>query len=786
MTYLYKKVFCGLSRLRRWLAVFVFVAFSLANGLLAQALHGRVIAEDDAPLEFVSVALLSQQDSTVLTGCTTQADGTWSMEAGDSKACMLKVSLAGYVTQYFTMPFPQTIKLKASSTAMQEVQVAATRKYVKANLRGITVQMDGNPLSQLPTTLDALREMPLIEGTGTNLTVLGHGTPEMYIGQRKVQDISEVQQLSPADIKSVEIITHPGVRYGQDVNSVVIIHLKRKHPGLAGYVSGTGTVAEVLSGQAATGLSYTLRSGLSLYANANGGSDGFSQSRTYNESNALASVFSRTEGTYSGRTKSLGVAVGGSQEFARGHSLGMRYSYSRTPSSLYESDASNVSANSAATSWLSTQSRSTSQSWRHYFNAYTNLKLSKPLTLTADADYLWGHAPSHGHIQEHDSTPLPWTMDTRNLKDYRMAAVKADLDGTWKRWSMQAGARYTYTRSSLAFDSQASEGTAFMQATSNWERQNLYALYGSATYQPNEHWAVNGGVRCEVTDFDYKQDGKPVEGQNRTYADWMPEVGVRYMHKELALGLLYDTHTYRPSYSSLNSDYIYITHTSWTTGNPLLRNALLKRLKASLSWRQTYASLSYCRMVRNTESVYTYLPEYDVNLMQEVNLPTFNRFVLIVSHSFDVKWWHPTVQGQAQVSDLKYGEGEWHRSYNKPYYALTLQNRFDLPWQMYAWLGCSLMGRGNNSTLEYYQETISAYLQLSKTLGHWNLSLLLYDPTRTAGQKYRILTNGVSYREWRKGSTTMLQLSARYTFNYKNKREYKGQGAAADEMQRFQ
>ena len=61
-----------------------------------------------------------------------------------------------------------------------------------------------------------------------------------------------------------------------------------------------------------------------------------------------------------------------------------------------------------------------------------------------------------------------------------------------------------------------------------------------------------------------------------------------------------------------------------------------------------------------------YLPDHDVSLMQQVNLPSFNRFVLLLSHGFDVKWWHPTLQGQALVSDLRYGQGEWHRSYANP------------------------------------------------------------------------------------------------------------------------
>lgn len=51
-------------------------------GLQAQTLKGHVTAEDGTPLEYVNVALQASKDSTVLTGCATQADGSWSLEAG--------------------------------------------------------------------------------------------------------------------------------------------------------------------------------------------------------------------------------------------------------------------------------------------------------------------------------------------------------------------------------------------------------------------------------------------------------------------------------------------------------------------------------------------------------------------------------------------------------------------------------------------------------------------------------------------------------------------------------
>ncbi len=769
---------------KRNLLLIIFTCATLfAQG---QNLKGRVSAEDGKPLEYVSVALLSAKDSTVITGCATQADGTWTIMADGSKGVLLKVSMMGYETRYFQEPFPKNITLKENASTMKEAQVTGTRKYVKANPRGFTVQMEGNPLGQLPSSLDALREMPLIEGTGTNLTVLGReGTPVIYIEHRKVQDMTEVQTLNPSEIKSVEIITHPGPKYGKEVTSVIIIHLKRKSPGLAGYVSGTGSVAERLSGYAYTNLSYTFLNGTSLYADANGSSSGYKMKNSFSDKYAPENVSSSTSGTNVGRSKNFDVTAGGSHDFKKGHSVGARYSYTRTPSSIATVSAHNLSTNSLATTLMDTHTRTSMQSWRHYANAYSYLKLSKPLSLTINADYLRGNSPTHTAITEQADEDEPWLMSTSNLKDYKMAAAKADLDGTWKRWTLQTGVEYSYTRNNLDFTGTASNGIKPFQSSEDQEQQNLYAVYGTATCQMNEHWAFTGGLRCEVTDFDYHRNHERQDGLSKNYADWLPELGINYMHKGMTLGLTYNSTAYRPTYSDLNNNYTYITHTSWATGNPLLKSNIIRNLEASLAWKQTYVSLTYCRRFRNFQTIYRYLPESQVNLRQNINLPGFNDFRLVVSQSFDVKWWHPSLQGLLMLEDLEYGEEGWKRSYKKPFFQLTTKNRIDLPWKIYAWVGATWRGRGNVTTVYYDRHNFSAYLQMSKSIKDWSLSMTVNDFTHTNRLRYRIDSNGVAYASSQKGGICMLQLSATYMFNYKNKREYKGKGAASNELNRL-
>lgn len=186
-------------------------------------------------MPYANVFLLNQQDSTFIKGTVSDENGAFSLD-GYQNGDILKVSAMGYKTNYLVCHNESigNITLLDDAKLLGEVVVKGHRNYVKSNNMGLNVSMIGNPLSKLGSALDAIKQMPLISGIGTNISVLGKGAPEIYINHRKVRDNSELQQLSSQNIERVEIITNPGAKYEADVKSVIIIHTKsRMQDGLA-------------------------------------------------------------------------------------------------------------------------------------------------------------------------------------------------------------------------------------------------------------------------------------------------------------------------------------------------------------------------------------------------------------------------------------------------------------------------------------------------------------------------------------------------------------------------
>lgn len=116
-----------------------------------------------------------------------------------------------------------SIQFSPASYELGEVVVKGYRPVAKLKTDGFQVAISGTYLANAGTALDVLGKMPFVSKTGSQLEVLGKGTPIVYINGRQVRDQSELDQLSSSDIKSVDVVTAPGARYNSSVNAVIRI-----------------------------------------------------------------------------------------------------------------------------------------------------------------------------------------------------------------------------------------------------------------------------------------------------------------------------------------------------------------------------------------------------------------------------------------------------------------------------------------------------------------------------------------------------------------------------------
>ena len=118
------------------------------------------------------------------------------------------------------------------SKELGEVVVKAHLPQYKKTHEGLLTNVAGTVLGKMGTAEDVLKHVPSIVKKKDGYEVVGKGTPIIYINGRKMQDISELDNIKSSDIKSVEVIQNPGATYDASVNAVIKIKtIKKKGEG---------------------------------------------------------------------------------------------------------------------------------------------------------------------------------------------------------------------------------------------------------------------------------------------------------------------------------------------------------------------------------------------------------------------------------------------------------------------------------------------------------------------------------------------------------------------------
>ena len=99
-------------------------------------------------------------------------------------------------------------------------EVIVKEKTYLHTAKGIIANIASGPLSKLGNGLDVLSHLPFIINKNGNISVLGKGKPLIFINNRLVRNLSELNQINSSDIKRVEIITNPGAEYDATISAV--------------------------------------------------------------------------------------------------------------------------------------------------------------------------------------------------------------------------------------------------------------------------------------------------------------------------------------------------------------------------------------------------------------------------------------------------------------------------------------------------------------------------------------------------------------------------------------
>lgn len=664
---------------------------------------------------------------------------------------------------------------------LMEVVIKENRKYVKSTNRGIKVSMTGNPVAQLGSATDALKQLPMIDASKGNIEVLGHGTPLIYIDNRIVRNSSELTMLAAENIKDVEIITNPSAKYGTDASSVILIRTKKLNEGLHATANANASMSEAFSASGETNVNYHTQSGFTFFSDFSYGTSAYKQKRRYGEEfyipgNINAIFHTQTHSKARSRNRSL-TADGGVNYDFNNHSAGFKYTFHRTPESRYSDIAHTETDAREAMTAITSRTDLNSQSSMHHINMFGVFSLPLGINLRIDADYVNSTKKSASCV---DETEPSKHIRNVNHTGSSLWAAKLVLNKKLQNTGMEVGIDLSRTSNNQDFTSETSDHSSFLKPGVDDVKQNLYAMFGSFDWSPNKQWNIYGGIRWESTDSKYRHDNVPDQALSRSYNNILPNIGISF-NSGIRATLFYRASVYRPGYRMLDNNYVYVTPTLWETGNPELSATSVHRIGLNLSYKKFVLQSSFNANKGNVSAIYHFDSEKGINVTKPINLPDYTSFQLTAMQQLDFGFWHPTLQGVFYVQNLKYGTPS--RRYDKPLYTLSMNNRADLPGGIYAYLNIFCLGTGNQD-VTYSHGTWQVSATLNKTWKNWTFTLSANDLLGTWRQPFDTATNTVKYSSNRTGGSQSVSMSIRYTLN-SAKGKYKGKTSRQDEIDRL-
>lgn len=205
------------------------------------SISGQIYDGHNKPVSFVNVLVLTEQESAVVHGTSTDDNGYFNIESLNEGDYIVKFSFIGYkevikpVELHKDFVF-ETIILEEDIASLDEVSIIAKRPTLKKEADRLVFNIENTALTE-GNMLQALKSTPGVLVINNSITVK-NSSPTVYINNRKVNLSSdELTQLlegaSASSIKSIEVITNPSAKY--DAESGVVLSIVMSKNIILGY-----------------------------------------------------------------------------------------------------------------------------------------------------------------------------------------------------------------------------------------------------------------------------------------------------------------------------------------------------------------------------------------------------------------------------------------------------------------------------------------------------------------------------------------------------------------------
>lgn len=600
-------------------SIFVFYLM-LSASLFAQEgnLSGSLQDQKQETIPFATVAVMKLPDSTVVTGTTTDMDGSFSLKPPAKGSYLLRFSAIGFQSEY-TESFSilehtdkysfGTIVMKEEVTMLSEVMIKTWRPKVQVDNGKMVMRIEGTAIAAGNTAYDMLSRAPGVTvGQDGSFAINGkQGVAVMIDGRLSYLSGAELQAIlesMPAEnIKEIEVITNPSAKYdAEGAAGILNINLKKNSlTGINGSIYGGYKYRDMSLFNGGLNLNHK-KGKWNSYLNLDLPQTGFLRDQEINR------VFPPEEGlkyfSQSGedyrKLFSPSVQVGSDYDLNERHSIGGMFNYSHmdrtgdwaTTSDLFDADRDYLGTINSRN--YQEQDQGLTRVNLHYVGELDTLGTK----LSADVDYVrLDKEVDYNFINRYDlvdgEAEQLERLYSNSLSDYDIYSARVDFGKNLsERSSFEIGVKTSkvISDSELQFFQEDSGERIFDPSQSDKFRyeEEIYAAYLNYNNRFNDTWNLSLGLRAEQT------LGEGVsftlnEVHKKDYLEFFPNFSLdQKVSDNYKLNYSFSRRITRPSYSRLNPVIFYLDPYTYAVGNPELEAQINNRFQIAQTFNKKF------------------------------------------------------------------------------------------------------------------------------------------------------------------------------------------------------
>lgn len=770
---------------KQLLAAIASLLFSL--NVPAQKFAGKVTDENHLPISYATVAVLSSTDSTLIQGCVTDNEGMFQLDVTENREYILRVSCIGYKNHTMkSAPMDLGIIAIAPSeaTVIGELVVKGNTPAYRKTANGISTVVSNTVLSKAGTGYDVIGHLPGIrkKADGT-YEVIGKGTPLIYINNREVRDLSELERLPSDEIRQLDLILSPGAEYKASAGTIIKIKTtSNKREGVSLGITSSAERSYKTNTTQQTNWAYK-HGGIEL-------SGALRYELSHSKENAITYTETHTDTVWTQKALSIDKfkrqsifgQIGLSYDINPQHSLGIMYEITSVPTlSTNNHTLTDVYADGSAFDvWRTSDIAEERNGPSHHANVYYKGTCRK-LSVEVNADMLTGRNSGREYVKDYSERHEDIMTTTEEYTRNRLYAGKIIFSYPLGNGQLSAGSEYTHA---IRQAGSSGYGDIVESSDDKITDRNVAIFIG---YNGSiGKIGAEAGVRYEHVTYEFYENSVCRTDESKQYNNLFPTLSVNIPLKNSHLTLGYYIKTERPAYNMLKSAVHYGNRLTYLSGTPGLQPTYKQSVELAWQYRSLLVSAGFNHL--KDDIIFATEP-YDndpkISIIKFSNISSRNELVFSAAIAPTIGLWKPQwmLSGETQWFDVRHLD--MRKSMNGTTLHIKWDNAISLPKDLLLRIDMGLDSRGFNKN-QRVKSSGFMNISISKDLakGKWNIMMEgndLFHTMRSASWQYDL--QSMEYRKT-EGNTQQIKLTVRYKFN-ERQNTYKGSGAGTSEMQRF-